>query len=142
MSREHMHAFFEQFQYDPLAEDSSDTRPYIYNAETVDHLYNKHTNQGKIHFAVLLDDVVIGDVYLKHFNSAKKSCEMGIYLVNDQYKGNGNGTQAEQLMLDHVFKSMDIDVIYADTLINNHRSRRVLEKSALQLTVQTQSAFT
>ena len=123
-----MHAFFKQFQYDPMAENTQDVKPYIYNAETVDHHYDKHAKQGKIHFAVLLDDKVIGDVYLKHFNSAEKSCEMGIYLVNDKYKGNGFGTQAEQLIIDHVFKNMDIDVIYADTLKKNHRSRHVLEK--------------
>lgn len=128
MSREHMHAFFKQFQYDPMAENTPDQNPYIYNAETVDQHYDKHTGQGNIHFAILLNDEVIGDIYLKHFNQADKSCQMAIYLVNDQYKGKGFGTQAEHLMLDHVFESTNIEVIYADTLKKNQRSRRTLEK--------------
>ena len=128
MSREHMHAFFKQFQYDPMAENTLDQNPYIYNAETVDQHYDKHTGQGNIHFAILLNDEVIGDIYLKHFNQADKSCQMGIYLVNDQYKGKGFGTQAEHLLLDHVFANTDIELIYADTLKKNHRSRHVLEK--------------
>ena len=116
MSREHMHAFFKQFQYDPMAENTLDQNPYIYNAETVDQHYDKHTDQGNIHFAILLNDEVIGDIYLKHFNQADKSCETGIYLVNDQYKGKGFGTQT------------DIEVIDADTLEKNQRSKRTLEK--------------
>ena len=116
MSREHMHAFFKQFQYDPMAENTPDQNPYIYNAETVDQHYDKHTDQGNTHFAILLNDEVIGDIYLKHFNQADKSCETGIYLVNDQYKGKGFGTQT------------DIEVIDADTLEKNQRSRRTLEK--------------
>lgn len=116
MSREHMHAFFKQFQYDPMAENTPDQNPYIYNAETVDQHYDKHTDQGNTHFAILLNDEVIGDIYLKHFNQADKSCETGIYLVNDQYKGKGFGTQT------------DIEVIDADTLEKNQRSKRTLEK--------------
>ena len=111
-----MHAFFKQFQYDPTAENTPDQNPYIYNAETVDQHYDKHTDQGNIHFAILLNDEVIGDIYLKHFNQADKSCETGIYLVNDQYKGKGFGTQT------------DIEVIDADTLEKNQRSKRTLEK--------------
>lgn len=129
MSREHMHAFFKQFQYDPMAENTPDPKPYIYNVDAVNRYYDQHVNQGKIHFAVFLDDAIVGDVYLKHFNSADKSCELGIYLVNDNYKGSGYGTQAEQLVLDHTFRNMDIDVIRADTLIKNERSRRALEKA-------------
>lgn len=111
-----MHAFFKQFQYDPMAENTPDQNPYIYNAETVDQHYDKHTDQGNTHFAILLNDEVIGDIYLKHFNQADKSCETGIYLVNDQYKGKGFGTQT------------DIEVIDADTLEKNQRSKRTLEK--------------
>ena len=111
-----MHAFFKQFQYDPMAENTPDQNPYIYNAETVDQHYDKHTEQGNTHFAILLNDEVIGDIYLKHFNQADKSCETGIYLVNDQYKGKGFGTQT------------DIEVIDADTLEKNQRSKRTLEK--------------
>ena len=111
-----MHAFFKQFQYDPMAENTPDQNPYIYNAETVDQHYDKHTDQGNTHFTILLNDEVIGDIYLKHFNQADKSCETGIYLVNDQYKGKGFGTQT------------DIEVIDADTLEKNQRSKRTLEK--------------
>ena len=133
MSREQMHEFYEQFQYDPVAEGVTTITPYSYNAQAVDRYYDKQVQQGKIHFAILLNQLVIGDIYLKHFNPDEKSCEFGIYLINDDYKGKGYGTQAERLMLEYVFQNMEVDVVFADTKPENHRGRHVLEKAGFRV---------
>ena len=124
-----MHEFFKVFSYDPDADaDSAQTQVYQYNEETVNKLYDKHIAQGKIHFAIMLDDQVIGDIYLKHLNPALNCCDMGIHIVNDQYKGKGYGTQAERILLNYIFKELKMKTVYAETLIKNERSAHVLKK--------------
>ena len=91
-----MHAFFKHFTYDPLALGEEKIPNYIYDQENVDQIYDKQQNQGKHHFAIMYEGQVIGDIYLKQINYVSQTCEMGIHIVNDSYKGKGYGTQAEK----------------------------------------------
>ena len=50
MTRERMHEFYRSFEYDTAI--SPKNSVYVYNAESVDQLYDKHMLQGKNHFAV------------------------------------------------------------------------------------------
>ena len=77
MTRERLHEFYRSFEYDTAI--SSKNSVYVYNAESVDQLYDKHMLQEKIHFAVLLEDLVIGDIYLKHIDPTKHCCELVIH---------------------------------------------------------------
>ena len=130
MTRVLMHEFFKDFSYDPdTAADAKQAQVYQYNEETVNRLYDKHIAQGKIHFVIMLDDQVIGDIYLKHHDPALKCCDIGIHIVNDQYKGKGYGTQAERLLLNYIFKELKMKTVYAETLIKNERSAHVLKKA-------------
>ena len=129
MTRSLMHEFFKSFANDPdTFDDSTQTTAYQYNEEKVNALYDKHVAQGKMHFAIMLDDQIIGDIYLKHLDIATKSCDIGIHIVNDQYKGKGYGTQAERILLNFVFKKLKMKTVYADVLIKNTRSAHVLKK--------------
>ena len=133
MKREQMHEFFRIFQYDPETfEDSSVNNIYAYNPETVDHYYDNNLQQSKQHYAIMLNDQVIGDIYLKHNLEQKNSCEMAIHLANDWFKGKGYGTQAERMILEYAFCALKMDVVYADTLIKNKRSQRVLRKAGFK----------
>ena len=85
--------------------------------------------QGKIHVAVLLEDLVIGDIYLKHIDPTKHCCELGIHMINDAYKGKGYGTQAIQLILVYAFTNLKMNMVYANTFIDNDRSTRALKKA-------------
>ena len=127
MTRERMHEFYRSFEYDAAI--SPKNRLYVYNAESVDQLYAKHMLQGKIHFAVLLEDLVIGDIYLKHIDQANHCCELGIHMINDAYKGKGYGTQAIQLILVYAFTNLKMNMVYANTFIDNDRSTRALKKA-------------
>ena len=138
MTRNMMHAFFAQFEFDPATAGSGwEQAAYIYEPAKVDQYYDKHKAQGKLHFAIMLDESVIGDIYLKHIDWETRSCEMGIHIVNDLYKGMGYGTQAEQLMLQYAFQTLNMSEVHAETLISNARSRHVLEKAGFEETDRT-----
>lgn len=49
-------------------------------------------------------------------------------MVSDNFKGKGYGTQAEQQVLEYVFKELNMEYVYAHTLAKNHRSREALIK--------------
>lgn len=131
MTNEKMHAFFRAFREDPAAS-AEPVEPFKYDPDWVNAYYKKHQSKGKLHFAIMLGDTVIGDVYLKRIDYAEKSCEMGIYLTSDQYKGNGYGTAAERMIIEYAFDKLGMEVVYADTLIKNKRSQRVLEKAGFK----------
>ena len=129
MTRNTMHAFFKNFAYDPLALGEEQASVYVYDQEIVDQIYDKHQKQGKQHFAIMHEGQVIGDIYLKHINFVSQTCEMGIHIVNDKYKGKGYGTQAEMILLAYAFNKLNMKAVYANTLINNERSMHVLKKA-------------
>lgn len=129
MTRSLMHEFYKSFSYDPeTIADTKQTPVYKYNKEVVNKHYDKHTAQGKIHFAIMLDDKIIGDIYLKHLDPELESCDIGVHIVNDQYKGKGYGTQAEKILLSYIFNKLKMKTVYAETLIKNERSAHVLKK--------------
>ena len=98
--------------------------------------------QGKMHFAIMLGDNVIGDVYLNNVNSIERFCTIAIHMANDTYKGHGYGTQAEKLILAYAFQELDMNIVYADTLVKNARSRHVLEKVGFtEICRDTQSIY-
>ena len=124
-----MHNFYKIFEYDPVTLPEKDIdKVYTYQVEQVEQRFNKHQQQGKQHFAILLDEQVIGDIYLKQIDQMTRSCEMGIHLVNDTYKNKGYGTQAEKLLLKYAFEKLGLAIVYANTLLNNDRSKHVLSK--------------
>ena len=118
MSRDMMHEFFKSFRYDPVMIAKSDTTlVYVYNIEHVDQLFSKHQEQGKLHFANMLNEVIIGDIYLKHIDPLEQSCEMGIHIANDKRKDKSYGTQAERILLAYAFNKLNMKAVCADTLI-------------------------
>lgn len=49
-------------------------------------------------------------------------------MINDSYKNKGYGTAAERLILEYAFRELEMQTVFADALIGNQRSQRVLEK--------------
>ena len=46
----------------------------------------------------------------------------------------GFGTQAEILALEYAFQNLKMEIVYADALLNNHRSQHVLMKAGFRET--------
>lgn len=133
MTPEMYHAFFWEYQNDmDLYLNESDYYVYHYDEETVDRYIERQINLGRITFAIMCDDEIVGE--LKLYNIESGICAtMGITMKNAKYKDRGFGTQAELLAIDYVFNVLDIPVLYADSIITNTRSQHVLEKVGFRL---------
>lgn len=103
--------------------------PYIYTPEIAQKDFERKANNcNRVWFAILLDDIVIGDVYLKNIDLQKGSGTLSIVLIQDCYKEKGYGTAVERTVLEYGFKELGLSVIYADVVLRNTRSQHVLEK--------------
>lgn len=131
MTLELINEFFKNFVTDPVLFEHYDlSYIYIYDYEKVKkYSQNLSNSDNKIEFAILSDGLVAGSIQLKHISIVDKSCEIGIHLTNDSYKNKGIGSIAEKLALDYAFEILKCNVVYANTLEQNIRSQRVLEKN-------------
>ena len=140
MTREMYHAYFREYQNDPeLYIDKKDFVPYVYDAEKVDRYVKKQFDLGRKCFAVTLDGEAVGEVIIKDIVPGE-SAVLSISMKNDDCKGKGFGTEVERLAVRYVFYELDIPVLYADTLLTNERSGRVLEKVGFRL-IKTEGDF-
>lgn len=74
-------------------------------------------------------DDPIGEIIIKDVDIHNHSCRFSIHLKNDAVKNRGYGTIAEKKLLQFAFTVLDMHTVYADALIKNRRSCRVLEKT-------------
>lgn len=123
------HRYFRQFQLDPaLFSDIQQYHPYEYCEAECDKMLERYERMGRIYLAIMMGDEPIGEIVLKQISLEKKHCTLGITMRSDEFKNKGYGTQAELLALDHAFRIMDLEIVYADSLLNNTRSQHVLKK--------------
>ena len=131
MTRSKMHAFFREFCYD-TALSGRNSQEYAYDPVAVDQYFDHHIATGRHHYAIDLNDKVIGDIYIKNISLECSSCEIGIHMMNDCYKGKGYGTTALQQMLQHIKQTTEIKEVYSQTKPDNIRCIRILEKANFQ----------
>ena len=129
-TKELCRAYYKVFEHDPaLFEDKSKLVPYVYDEAAVDAKFEERRKRvNNRPYYILLGEQVIGEVVLKNVVPEKKTCELGICLVNDNYKNKGYGTAAERLALSLAFDEMGMNEVHADTLLQNTRSQHVLKK--------------
>ena len=137
-TKELCRAYYQQFEHDPaLFEDPSKMVPYVYNEAEADAKFDARSKLTDRHaFYILLGDTVIGELVLKHIDPEKKSCVLGICLVNDRWKNKGYGTAAERLAVDYAFEELGMETVLADTLLQNTRSQHVLQKLGFRFVSQ------
>lgn len=128
MSEDMFHIFFKKYSNDrALYLNTDDYYEYVYSTDRVNEYIQRQKDKKRIVLAIMCDDIIAGEIKIYNIID-HESCMFGITLVNDDYKGKGIGTKAEQLLIDYVFDVLDIPVIYADSIITNKRSQHVLEK--------------
>ena len=121
--------YYREFELDPdLFLDKEKYRPYEYSPEKSDATVERYKAMGRVFMAVMLDKKPVGEVVLKEIDYVKKCCAMGISMINNAYKNKGYGTAAEILILKYAFEILGMDTVYADAVITNVRSQRVLQK--------------
>jgi len=112
-----------------------DATAYIYDYRRCDDAFLKKTaDETRRYFTIIHQGTVVGEIYLKHIDAKRKTTEFGIALVNDSVKGKGFGTEAIRLLIEYAFGELEIDTIFADSVLRNTRSHHVLEKSGFVYT--------
>ena len=129
MTRELCHQFLREHESDPsVYEDESQFQPYVYSEEAADSFYERKQVPGRLELVAVMDGRTIGHVQLKNIDEGKRECEFGFHMQNDSVKGMGYGTQIARLALEYAFEYLDVDTVYAYTILRNTRSQHVLEK--------------
>lgn len=127
-THEMYHAYYKEYENDPdLFLDRSQCKPFVYSPEWVDAYIRRQRERNRVCLAVMVGDEMAGEVILKDVEPGK-SATLGICMKNHAWKGKGFGTQAERLAVQYVFETLNIPVLYADTILPNVRSQHVLEK--------------
>ena len=133
MTRELCHQFFREHESDPAVyEDESQFQPYVYSEEAADSFFERKQVPGRLELAAMMDGRTIGHVQLKNIDEEKRECEFGFHMQNDSVKCLGYGTQIARLALAYAFENLDVDTVYAYTILKNTRSQHVLEKAGFR----------
>ncbi len=134
MTRELCHQFFREHESDPAVyEDESRFQPYVDSKESADSFYDRKQVPGRLELVAMMDGRTIGQVQLKNIDEEKRECEFGFHMQNDSVKGLGYGTRIARLALEYAFENLDVDAVYAYTLLKNTRSQHVLEKAGFRV---------
>ena len=134
------HALFRDFEQAPeLFEDKSKFQPYVYDPAKVDAwVAERQARSGERRFCIMLDREPIGELVLKGVDPVSKSCAMGICLKNDRFKNHGYGTLAERQGLRYAFEELGLETVGADSLLQNTRSQRSLQKAGFRFVSEDQ----
>ena len=129
MTRELCHQFFREYEMDPAVyPDESEFQPYVYSEETADSYFDRKQVPGRLELVAIMDGHTIGSVQLKNIDEEKRECEFGFHMQNNSFKGLGYGTKIARLALEYAFENLDVDAVYAYTILKNTRSQHVLDK--------------
>jgi RimJ/RimL family protein N-acetyltransferase len=83
---------------------------------------------GRIGFAILADERLVGDLELEHIGWRRGEAELRICIGDQTQWGRGIGTAALQHLMIHAFRTMQLDRIYLRVTTDNVRAIRLYEK--------------
>lgn len=84
----------------------------------------KNTENRNFNIIDLNENKLIGTIGLEHFNWICRSAVLGIFIGDKDYRGNGYGTEAINIMLEYGFKYLNLHSIRLDLLSVNERAHR------------------
>lgn len=109
----------------------------FYTLENQTHLLNESYRQllngTNIELGIFKNDKLIGKVKLS--NIVYGSLKSGIlgYSIDEEEQGNGYMKESVRLLLDYVFNECELHRVEASALVNNEKSRKVLEGVGFKL---------
>ncbi len=139
-TEEEYHAFFKQYQADPL----SGSSPFRYSREQISRSYAYNHGgyrENYVHLGIFLDSEPVGSFQLKGMDPVKKQCEFGIILRDDSVKNRGIGSEAIRLGMEIARDRYQMKTMIGDTLGRNTRMMRVFEKLGFRLAETVPEAF-
>lgn len=91
-----------------------------------EYLENSEKNAEKRTFNIinLEGDKLIGVVGLEHINWVARNAVLGIFIGDKDFRSNGYGTEAIQLILEYGFKYLNLHNIRLDLLAINERAHK------------------
>lgn len=72
----------------------------------------------------LEDDKLVGTLGLEHINWVERSAVLGVFIGDKDFRSNGYGTEAIQLLLEYGFKYLNLHSIRLDLLSVNERAHK------------------
>lgn len=89
----------------------------------------------------LNDNKLVGTVGLENFNWIDRSAILGIFIGDKDYRSNGYGTEAIQLLLEYGFKYLNLHSIKLDLLSVNERAHKCYLKCGFKDTGRHREAI-
>lgn len=77
---------------------------------------------------LLENDQVIGNTGLMHVNHINRTATLGIMIGEEDYRGNGYGAEAIELLLDYAFNYLNLNNVELALLSCNERARKCYTK--------------
>jgi RimJ/RimL family protein N-acetyltransferase len=114
------------------------------NAEDCRRYIESMQNNGSLHLAIVRKDKEIktnlpteygchiGNITLLNIHQIFRSAEISIIIGDKQCRGNGYGTEAIRLLVDHAFIRMNLNRLQAGAAIENVGCIRAFEKAGFQ----------
>ena len=84
----------------------------------------KNTENRNFNIIESKDNKLIGTIGLEHFNWIERSAVLGIFIGDKDFRSNGYGTEAINLLLEYGFKYLNLHSIRLDLLAINERAHK------------------
>lgn len=112
---------------------------FIYQEEITEEIHNEWL-QNKvlagevIQFIIVCkeNNIPIGSIYLSHIDKQNKQAELGIFIGEDGYQGNGIGGQAIELIKKYAFDHLNLNRIYLRLVKTNTIAFKCYEKCGFE----------
>lgn len=79
------------------------------------------------------DDKKIGCVYLQNIDKKQEKAEFGILIGEEEYIGEGRGTESAKLLIDYAFENLGLEQIYLRVLKDNARAKHSYAKAGFEV---------
>ncbi|AOV95470.1 hypothetical protein AQV86_03815 [Nanohaloarchaea archaeon SG9] len=96
-----------------------------------DFIENAVQDEDDVNLLICKEDEAMGIISLKQKDKASKLGEIGIWLHPD-YHGNGYGTEASKLVVEHGFEQLNYHKLYARAHSDNEASKSIWRKHGFQ----------
>ncbi len=100
-------------------------------------------NDSKRNFDIIdfKEDKLIGTIGLEHIDYIGRSAVLGIFIGDEDYRGNGYGTEAIRLLLEFGFRYLNLHSIRLDLLDINERAHKCYLKCGFKDTGRSREAI-
>ena len=101
----------------------------------------KNTNNREFDIVELNSNKLVGTISLEQFSWVNRSSVLGIFIGDKDFRDNGYGTEAINLLLEYGFKYLNLHSIKLDLLAINERAHKCYLKCGFKDTGRSRDAI-